>query len=278
MKKKVVLIVTFLIAGIYSCYPLDCRAEKIIAILPFENSSGLEKLEPLEEGLADLLIADLTEAEGITVVDRESLNRIAKEQKISLRGLVDKKTQIKVGNLVGANIMLTGGFSLVDSTMKINAHLLNLETTELIKSKEVKGKITDIVQLSRELTLKLLRDLEIKIETLRELDIDKSPEVNLHFIRGLGYYYGCMYDNAIMEFMNTMDLNSEHADARFWNAKSYFARKAWSHAKIELNRFLEEFPEDSHVKEVKKMNMTCWRNMKDWERQIFKTNKKEEKR
>ncbi len=266
---SVVTIVTFLII----LASAKAVKTKTIAVLPFDNASGLEKLEPLEEGLADLLLADLAKAEGITMVDRESLKRIAREQRISLRGLVDEKTQVKVGKLVGANIMLAGGFSLVNSTMKINAHLLDVETTELIKSEEVKGKVTDIVQLSRELTLKLLRDLDIKIESLPELDIDKSHEVNLHFIRGLGYYYGCMYDHAIMEFMNTLNLNPEHADARFWNAKSYITQKSWSHARIELDRFLEEFPHDSRVRVVRKMNKTCWRKMKRWERELFKTSK-----
>lgn len=275
-RKALQFVVIFLLCFVPN-WVADAMNNKIIAVLPFENSSGLEKLEPLEKGLADLLIADLAKAEGVTMVDRESLKRIAREQRISLRGLVDKKTQVKVGKLVGANIMLAGGFSLVDSTMKINAHLLDVETTELIKSEEVKGKVTDIVQLSRRLTLKLLRDLDIKIESLPELDIDKSPEVNLHFIRGLGYYYGCMYDHAIMEFMNTLNLNPQHADARFWNAKSYFAQEAWSHAKIELDRFLQEFPQDSRMKEVKKMNNTCWRNMKDWERELFEADKKGER-
>ncbi len=247
-----------------------------IAILPLENSSGLERLDPLREGIADLLIADLAVGEGVMVVDREALRTLIKEQRISMRGLVNKETQIRVGRLVGASVTLAGGFSLVDSTLRINAHLLDVETTELIKSEEVKGKVTDIVQLSRELALKLLKDLNINIESIAELDVDKSPEVNLHFIRGLGYYYGCMYDHAIMEFMNTLNLDPMHDDARFWNANSYFTQKEWAHARIELDRFLEQFPDHVKAQEAQKMSKTCWRNMKDWERELFGSIKRKE--
>lgn len=266
----VILIITCLLQSTQAV----ARDINVIAVLPFENSSGLEKLEPLEKGLRDIIMGDLAETEGIAVVERENLDKVVKELEINLLGLIDSKTQIKVGKLVGANIMLVGGFSLVDSTMKINAHLLDIETTELIKSEEVKGKVTDIVQLSRELTLKLLKDLDIKIDLLPRLNIDQSPEANLHFIRGLGYYYGCMYDHAIMEFMYTMNLNPGHTDARFWNANSYFVQEAWSHAKIELDRFLKEFPQDPRTEEVKEMNKTCWENMKDWERKLFESTKR----
>ena len=275
IREKVIFV---LIAILIFQQTLHAKGKSILAILPFENSTGQENLKPLEEGLRDLIIADIGKVKEIMVVERENLERIIKEQKLGLWDFIDKKTQIKIGRLAGVNIILAGGFSLVDSTMKINAHLLDVETTELIKSEEVEGKVTDIVQLSKELTLKLLRDLDIKIELLPELAIDKSPEINLHFIRGLGYYYGCMYDRAIMEFMNTMNLNPEHADARFWNAKSYFAQKAWSHARIELDRFLKEFPQDSRMREVKKINETCWRNMKDWEKELFGNSKRKKER
>ena len=43
-----------------------------------ENSSGLEKLEPLEEGLRDLIMDDLAKVKGVTVVERESLEKIVK--------------------------------------------------------------------------------------------------------------------------------------------------------------------------------------------------------
>ncbi|MCD5390773.1 hypothetical protein LR007_02785 [candidate division NPL-UPA2 bacterium] len=116
--------------------------------------------------------------------------------------------------------------------------------------------------MSRELTLKLLRDLDIKIESLPELDVDKSPEVNLHFIRGLGYYYGCMYDHAIMEFMNTLSLNPGHSDARFWMGRSYLEEKEYEHAKIEFERFLKDFPENPQSPQAKQFLRDCKRHIK----------------
>lgn len=244
MRKYLRLVAAVSVIMVSSSFMTSLALDNItILVLPFENSTGEEKLEPLEEGLRDLIIADLGRVKGIVVVERDSLDKIIEEQKLSLRGLIDKETQVKIGKLAGANIMLAGGFTLIDGIMKINAHLLDVETTELIKSEEIEGKVTDIVQLSKELTLRLLRDLDIKIESLPELDVDKSPKINLHFIRGLGYYYGCMYDHAIMEFMNALALNPNFIDARFWMGRSYLEQGEFEHARIEFKRLMKDFPE-----------------------------------
>ena len=235
----------------------SARGTKAIAVLPFENSSGLEKLEPLKEGLRDLITADLSKVKGITVVERENLERIIKEQKLSLEGLVEKKNQIKVGKLVGANVMLAGGFSLSDSKLKINAHLLDVETTQLVNSEEVTGEVSKIIDLQRQLVLKLVKDLDLKIELPAPGEIDIAPEVNLHFIRGLGYYYGCMYDHAIMEFMNTMNLDPEYVDAIYWRAQSYMEQEEYDHAKIELEKLTKTFSDHQLVPRCKKLLKEC---------------------
>ncbi len=67
--------------------------------------------------------------------------------------------------------------------------------------------------------------------------------MNLHFIRGLGYYYANRYDEAVMEFLNTLYGDEKYVDARYWMARSYLATNEPDHARIELERIVTEYPE-----------------------------------
>ncbi|MGA1871850.1 MAG: hypothetical protein ACMUJM_25290, partial [bacterium] len=180
------------------------------------------------------------------------------------------KDSVMIGKVLGAHMVLTGGFIFVGDELKVNGHLYNVETTQLIKSEEISGKVNEIIALTHKLIRKLMRDLDLKIKELNPSgELDKSPEENLHFTKGLGYFYGCMYDHAVMEFINTLNLNLARGDARFWNAKSYYAQKEWAHAKIELERFLAEFPNSEKAKEALKMLTSCESNLQDWEKDLF---------
>lgn len=67
---------------------IEAAGTKTIAILPFTNPEGIEEYRPLEEGLTQLLIADLSKAKDIIVVEREELDKVLEEMELSLSGLV----------------------------------------------------------------------------------------------------------------------------------------------------------------------------------------------
>jgi hypothetical protein len=86
---KYLLIFGFLVVGILFANPYTKAAPpKTIAILPFTNPEGIEEYRPLEEGLTQLLIADLSKAKDIIVVEREELDKVLEEMELSLSGLV----------------------------------------------------------------------------------------------------------------------------------------------------------------------------------------------
>ena len=72
--------------------------------------------------------------------------------------------------------------------------------------------------------------------------VDSSPLINTHFMKGLGYYYNGLFDHAVAEFMQVIDLDPARADARMWLGKCYVAGGEHDHARIEFERFLQEFP------------------------------------
>jgi len=225
---------------------------KTILILPFHVATEEAGYEALGEGLQELLAADLSAFPELEVVDRRHLDKVLKEHELSLSGLTEKATQIKVGRLLGARLLLSGTFTLVDSTIKINGHLFEIASSRLVRSREVTGKVEQWLDAERQLAKRLVEDLDLKMTETTAHRIDKKPDVNLHFIRGLGYFYGSKYDHAIMEFLNTLRGDEKYADARYWMARSYLAEKEPEHARIEFERIAREFPKHRRSEEARR--------------------------
>jgi len=63
--------------------------------------------------VADSLSSRLFETQKFEVVDREHLEQILKEQKLSTSGLVNEKNAVKLGKVVGAAVLVFGNNSLM---------------------------------------------------------------------------------------------------------------------------------------------------------------------
>jgi len=247
---------------LFGAYPVQ-GAEKgsapttTVAALPFTDSSPGGKYGPLADGMGDLLAAFLAKSDRLAVVERAALDKVLKEQRLGLTGLVDPKTKAKIGHLLKAKYILSGGMTVHNGKLLINAHLFEVETTRVALSAKAEGKVDDLFVPAAKLAAELANVLNVKLPEVKPSDIDKAPFANLHFMRGLGYYYGKMPDHAIAEFMKALALKRDHARARYWNARCYFDGGEYEHAKIELERFLKRFPKDPRAGDVEKLLAKC---------------------
>ena len=228
-----------------------------VVVLPFRNSSAQADLAAVAEGLPDLIIACAQKTPGVTDVERTALKKILAEQKISLAGLAAEKTQVQVGRLLGAEYIVTGGMTVLDGKLKINAHLIEVETSRVVKSSEASGALGELIETVQPLAADLMKGIGIELKPLSASEIDRSPEANLHFMRGLGYYYGNLRNHAIAEFMKTLALDPSQARARWWNAACYYDLKEWDHAAIEYERFLKDFPTAENAAEARERLKKC---------------------
>ncbi len=228
-----------------------------VAVLPFHNSSNQPDLDPVADGLGDLLITCAQNTPGVTFVERVALDKVLAEQKISLAGLTDDKTKAQVGKLLGAKYIITGGLVMLDNKLTINARLFEVETSRVAKSSEATGTLDNLMETVQSLTVDLMKGIGIELKPLSAAEIDRSPEANLHFMRGLGYFYGNMKNQAISEFMKSLAIDPAQPRARWWNAACYYDQKEWEHAAIEYERFLKDFPKDASAVEAQKRLAQC---------------------
>lgn len=111
-----------------------------VAILPF-SERGREVAEQGQQ-VTDLLFANLMVEPELFLVDREEMGKILAEQELNVSGLVKPDEAVKIGQLTGAKILVTGSVMQVGSSQYIIAKIIGTETSRVLGAK-VKGSVRD---------------------------------------------------------------------------------------------------------------------------------------
>lgn len=116
---------------------LPSPGKRPIAVLYFENRSGDPELDWLREGLADMLITNLSRSKKLSVLSRQQLylllERIGREDARKLR--LDEAQEIT--RRARAEAVIMGSFARLGSQTRIDASLHDARTGQLIASESL---------------------------------------------------------------------------------------------------------------------------------------------
>lgn len=111
-----------------------------IAILPFQER-GREAVD-LGAQVTDLLFANLVADPEMYLVEREDISKILEESELNLTGLVSPDQAVRVGQLSGARIIVTGSVVIAGDSQILVAKIIGTETSRVL-GVSVKGKVGD---------------------------------------------------------------------------------------------------------------------------------------
>ena len=112
------------------------------AILPFhERGAGVAGYG---NTASDILFASLVANPDLLLVDREEINKTLAEQELNLSGMVSPGDAVKVGNLIGAKVLVTGSVIDADKSISLVARIIGTETSRVL-GESVKGKASDAI-------------------------------------------------------------------------------------------------------------------------------------
>ena len=121
-----------------------------VAILDFENTSGKTEYDALGKAMSSMLITDLSNnihPKKVEFFERSQLNKLLDEQKLQKSKNFDAKTAVDFGKLSGVNYVFLGSVFVMDGNCNITSKLVNVQTSKIILSKEVNGKIETWLEL-----------------------------------------------------------------------------------------------------------------------------------
>lgn len=226
-------------------------------ILPFDNPEADASVTHLEEAIPALLAVAISRSDQHVVVDRQHLNQVLAEQSLTLEGLIAPNTRHEVGKLLGATVMISGSFVKQGQDLLITMRASDLRSGMVTATAEARGPAGQVGRLVSDLYRRLARDLGRRLPDLRADQIDAVPLSNLHFMRGLGYYYSARYHQALAEFLQATQEKPLADISRLWLANSYLAQGEYDHAYLELTRLRRGGSRNFRQEEIEAKMRAC---------------------
>ena len=121
-----------------------------VAVIDFTNGA-IGKLnadmEPLRAGIAGMLITEMAGNQAVRVVEREQLKAVMAELQLGQSQQVDPGTAVRIGRLLNAHHIVTGGF-MTDSKgrLVLTARSIETETGRIEYTTKVNGKTDDVLE------------------------------------------------------------------------------------------------------------------------------------
>lgn len=145
-----------------------------VAVLPFQNISGLDEAEPFTVGLHDDLLTELSRVPMLTVISRTSVLRY----RDSTRPIREIAHDLGVGTIVEA------GVQIADGRLRLNVQLIDArsDTHRWVERYDRDLSTRSIFEIQNELAEKIARSLRAELAPT-ESDREREPTTSLEAYR-----------------------------------------------------------------------------------------------
>ena len=145
---------TAMLARVAGLIPVSvARSQPVIAVLPFEDLSTGRDDDDLVEGLADEIIRSLASVQGLEVRSRTS-SFVFKDQPRNLR---------KVGEQLGANLVLEGTYQRSGNRLRIDARLVPVAGDVPLWAEHYDRELNDLFAVQNEISRAIVTKLRLAV-------------------------------------------------------------------------------------------------------------------
>jgi serine/threonine protein kinase/tetratricopeptide (TPR) repeat protein len=153
-------------------------SEKTIAVLYFENLSGVKEDEYFRDGITEDIITELSKIKGVKIFPRPTI--------LTYR---DKSvTPQQVGRELNAQYVLGGSLRRAGSRLRINAQLMDAHTDFPLWSERYDREMKDVFEVQDEIARKIAEALRITLSPQEQAALATKPTENLQaydlYLRG----------------------------------------------------------------------------------------------
>lgn len=175
-----------------------------IAVTYFLNTSEDPNLNPLSKGLSEMLITDLAVSKDITLVERERLNDLLDEIKLQENPYFDQASASQLGKGLGASYIITGSYLVMNEELRIDARLIDVDTSQIALSVKSQGKISTFFDVQKKLAADILSGLGASLTLLEQKKIGAANTTNFQafsaYSKGLDLMDEGDTENALKSF------------------------------------------------------------------------------
>ena len=181
--------------------------DRSIAVLYFENLSGVKEDEYFRDGITEDIITELSKIKGLNIFSRPTV--------LAFR---DRPvTPAQIGQQLGAAFVLTGSLRRAGNRLRINAQLIDTHTDFPLWSERYDREMQDIFEVQDEIARKIAEALRVTLSPQEQADLAARPTDNLQaydlYLRGKSYVRRLTRQD--LEFARQMFDNATSLDPKF---------------------------------------------------------------
>src|SRR4030095_3089764 len=155
--------------------------EHSIAVLYFENLSGMKEDEYLRDGITEDITTELSKIKNLKTFSRSMV--LADRDKSVTAG--------QVGKELGASYVLTGSLRRAGARLRINAQLVDAATDFPLWSERYDREMKDVFEVQDEIAQKIAAALRITLSPQEQKALSAKPTENMQaydlYLRGRNY-------------------------------------------------------------------------------------------
>lgn len=169
---------------------------------------------PLGKAVSAMLTTELTGREGIRVIERQQLQDLLEEQRLSLSGRVEESTALEVGKLVGAQYVIFGAVTSIAEQLRMDMRAVDVETSEILEVQKLSAKTAELLDVVVRMADMFGDKLDLTPPSGRAVVAAIPPRATIEFSRGVDYEDKGELDKAQEHYRNALEIHPDHRDAR----------------------------------------------------------------
>jgi non-specific serine/threonine protein kinase len=184
------------------------QSAKSIAVLYFENLSGVKEDEYFRDGITEDIITELSKIKGLSIFSRPTVLAY-RDQRV---------TPAQIGQQLKAAYVLAGSLRRAGNRLRINAQLVDTQTDFPLWSERYDREMKDVFEVQDEIARNIAEALRITLSPQEQAALAAKPTENLQaydlYLRGKNYARRMTRQDlgfALQMFENAVSLDPEFA-------------------------------------------------------------------
>lgn len=212
----------FILALLALCAPLPAQ-EIILSVSDFSVESDNTSYKFLGKGLSTLVAGELRRTKTVKILEREQLNRIIEEQKLTLSGLLDESKQVEIGQLLSADYIVFGQIIDMAAAVLISVRMADIETGEVVWEDSMTEKLESYDYIGAYFAQSILAELNLEAEEATVAKVEtkevKQETAIIALSSGIDAYDRGDEAKAREELKTVQQIDPENEAARFYLSK-----------------------------------------------------------
>ncbi len=160
-----------------------------VAVMPFGYTGTNPQIQPLSRGFAQLVVTDLAKSRQIRVLERERMQAMMDEMRLSDSGRADPQTALRSGRMLRASRVVQGTHAEQGSDLLVSAAVVDVASAGVAASTNNHDALNRLFDLEKQVVLSIFTNLGIQLSDQERAAIAQRPTQNLQaflaYSRGL---------------------------------------------------------------------------------------------